>query len=449
MARGQRNLLEQSERPEGPWIPSFSSRTEWADLAAPALRQEVRGDAQTPSMTAVVAGGAMAVDFGGRTVPGQQAWVDAAEERLELGPERLLLTALAAPDLHALADTVLQGVPHHAVAFGWRGGRVRLFLNAETALPTAVELTRAYPHDMFWALWGDVIRTTLYSLWTLEPGGRLYPRQWDERWGGWPYRQTLVDTLAFTGRPEAAALAIPDSVRALYEAFNAPTVEDAPFGSPNQPAVEPAPGVVVVPGWWHVALVRQPDGVVILEAPISSGYSARAMEEAARRFPGVPVKAVVTTSDAWPHVGGIREYVARGVPVYALDRNAPLLGRVVASSRTSHPDALARSPRPLDLHPVERAEQLGTGPNRIVLAPVRGESGERMMLAYLPEHRLLYASDLVQRRRDGTFWQPAYLLEVVRAVRREGWSVDRVFAMHLSPIPWSEIEAAAGPLGQR
>jgi hypothetical protein len=30
------------------------------------------------------------------------------------------------------------------------------------------------------------------------------------------------------------------------------------------------------------------------------------------RYPGVKVKAVVTTSDAWPHLGGVREYVARG-----------------------------------------------------------------------------------------------------------------------------------------
>jgi hypothetical protein len=38
--------------------------------------------------------------------------------------------------------------------------------------------------------------------------------------------------------------------------------------------------------------------------------------------PGKRVKAVITTSTAYPHFGGLREYVARGIPVYAADVNA-------------------------------------------------------------------------------------------------------------------------------
>ena len=51
-----------------------------------------------------------------------------SRERLELGPERLLLTAAAAPDLHYTAAETLRSTAHSVVAFAWNG---------TTALPAA------------------------------------------------------------------------------------------------------------------------------------------------------------------------------------------------------------------------------------------------------------------------------------------------------------------------
>ena len=73
---------------------------------------------------------------------------------------------------------------------------------------------------------------------------------------------------------------------------------------------------------------------------------------------------------------------------------------------------------------------------------MRTESGERMMMVYFPEHKLLYGSDLVQQRRDSSFFMPGYLSELLEAVRREKLAVNGVFAMHTGLTPWNEIEAA-------
>ena len=54
------------------------------------------------------------------------------------------------------ADVELQGVPHHVVSWRWEGAPARLFLNAATGLPTAVEVVRAFPYSTFWGVWGDV-----------------------------------------------------------------------------------------------------------------------------------------------------------------------------------------------------------------------------------------------------------------------------------------------------
>jgi hypothetical protein len=448
---GHRNLLEQSERPEGPWIAAYEQVDELRDLAKGRVRQSYQqryyGAPEWWGYTRLLSDGVAAMARGERMGPGRRA--DAAElgEPLALGPERVLLTALDAADLRAAADTTVHGVPHHVAVFGWRGARVRLFLNAHTSLPTAVETLRAEPDDPFWGVWGDVARRTYFSMWEVQPGGVRYPRQWDVQWNGYPSRSFSVTKVDLAAAAPDDSFAVTPQVREAYtRAAAAPDARRVRLGEgfpgrPAEPAVNVADGVVVLPGRWYAALVRQADGVVILEAPISPEYSAQVLAEAARRFPGVPVKAVVSTSDAWPHVGGVPEYVARGVPVYALDLNRPLLERLAAAPFTLAPDSLARAPRAAEFREVSGRMTIGSGPNRIELVPARGEGSERMLLAYLPGRRLLYASDLLQKMPDGSFFTVEYPLEVAEAVRRERLDVDTVFAMHLSPIPFCDVTA--------
>jgi hypothetical protein len=160
----------------------------------------------------------------------------------------------------------------------------------------------------------------------------------------------------------------------------------------------------------------------------------------------VPIKAVVTTSDAWPHISGIREYVAAGIPVYALDLNVSILSRFVKAPHTLAPDRLQKQPKAPLFRPVTSKTVIGTGDTRIELFPVRGEIGERMMLAWLPGAKVLYSSDMIQRASPGRaapFFMPLMLMEVETAAAREGVSgIERVFGMHLTPTPWSEVLAA-------
>jgi hypothetical protein len=185
--------------------------------------------------------------------------------------------------------------------------------------------------------------------------------------------------------------------------------------------------------------VKQDDGVVIIEAPISSGYSAQVIAEVERRFPGAKIKAAISTSDAWPHLGGIREYVARGIPLYILDINQPIINRILNAAFKTHSDRLAKNPIKADLRIVSSKTVIGNGNNCLELYPIRTESGERMLMVYLPETKLLYGADLVQPQADGTFFMPQYLSELQAAVKREGLVVERVFAIHAPVIEWSKI----------
>jgi hypothetical protein len=127
--------------------------------------------------------------------------------------------------------------------------------------------------------------------------------------------------------------------------------------------------------------------------------------------------------------------------VYILDLNRPLLQRLVASPRHSHPDLLAQAPRQPKWDIVSQKLQVGVGANRMELYPLRGASTERQYMVYFPQHKLLYASDTLALNADGSLYAPELMREVMDAVKRENLEVTTVFAMHQEPVPWSQMTA--------
>lgn len=433
-----RNELEQSERPEGPYIVENDQVEEWRDLQYKAWKQVAKLHvAMQPEfvLASVVSEGAAARTFNGQPFPASGEQVQEAGEALALSPERVLITALDSSDLHRLPDLTLQGVPHQLVEFTWEASPVRIYLNGDTHLPTAVEWVAAYPYGIFWSIWGDVTTRVYYSFWWLQ-NGIHYPLQADIVRNGLPDRTVTVLKLDFSPSPGNDAFAIPAKTRTAFGKVEKRTIDDR---APSATASELAPGVVFIPGAWNTTIVRQSDGLVILEAPISSGYSTKVIQIAERKFPGIEIKAVITTSDSWPHIGGLREYVARGIPVYVLDRTVPLIERFLHSPRTRYPDSLARTARPVEFRPVSSKTVIGTGSNRMEIYPIHGETSERQMMVYFPEHHLLYGSDPFQELEDGKLFYPQTVFELKSAVEREHLAVERFFMMHIGPTPWSKV----------
>ena len=80
------------------------------------------------------------------------------------------------------------------------------------------------------------------------------------------------------------------------------------------------------------------------------------------------------------------------------------------------------------------------------LYPIRGETSERQMMVFFPEHHLLYGSDPFQLSEDGSFFYPQTVKEMTAAVAREHLEVDNDFMMHIGLRPWADLakaEAAA------
>ena len=451
-AVGHTNLLEQSERPEGPWIITYEEITHLRDLENKRLRETTQSLRSVNNMeTTLVESDGIAVKTvisNGRAGAPRPAPADL--EWYGFSPERILLNALEAPSISAEGKQVmLQGVAHNVLTFEWQKVPVRLFINCYTNLPTAVEYVRAYPYSIgflnngFWSSWGDVTTRIYFSDWTLEAGGIRYPHQWNVERNNQPYKTFTITELEFNVPLAPDSFPVPENIRAAYEKRKDVKFDEYKtygLGRPDKPSTEIKPGVVFIPGSFNVTLIKQIDGIIIIEAPIASGYSAKVISEVEKRFPKTPIKAVISTSDAYPHLGGIREYAARNIPIYALDLNRPLLERMIAAPRINFPDALALKPQKPKFKVVSDKTIIGEGTNRIEIFPVRGESGERMLMVYFPEHKLLYGGDLIQSATaDGTFILPQYLSELADAVEREKLSIETVYAMHTDPFPWNRL----------
>jgi hypothetical protein len=445
---GYRNMLEQSERPEGPYLVEFHELSELHDHAQHALRRQLQvrvPPSDSYTLTTVVAHGVAMQAFGERQMPGSSQDPQLAAEALALSPERALLTALDAPDTHREADTVMNGVPHDVVAFTLDGAQARLYLSQYTHLPTAVDYAGPAARSAYAAYLGDVVQRTSWGFWRLDRSGLRYPMQWDIQINGMPDRALMLRSLKVDLPYDPALMAVPEAVAARFDPQRPPRdPATIPLGAKK---TEIAPGILLIEATWNVTIVDQGDGLVVIEAPFSSAYSAKVLADIATRYPGKPVKAVVTTSDSWPHLAGIREYVARGIPVYALDLSEPIVRRTLRASYARDPDTLQRAPRNADLHLVAARTVIGSGPNRIELYPIRGAAAERQMMAWLPGTRLLYGSDPFQRDANG-YNNPQAVSELLQAAAREHLDVDRFFMMHLAtPAPFSELRAVKGSEG--
>ncbi len=425
-------LMEQSYR-QAPFITSYERDHVTLDFAGARARTDAHGiwpesdlnEAESDSvLIATPAGG---VYHGARgDSPCSKADLERTREQLALSPTRALLTALAAQDLRYAPSEVLRDTEHTVLAFTWNGHPVHLALNRFNHLPGAVEVSARFSD--FWYYWGEVAQRTYWDNWRYVEGITYPSNQVIERNGAlWSSAQAL--DIRFNTPLSEADFAM--DAKAVAQSAGSSGWE-RPFSTAK--ATPLAPGIDLYQGSWNTTLVHQDDGVVILETPVSEGFTRGIFAEAARKYPGAKVTAVLMTSDSWPHVGGLRYDVLAGAPLYVLDLNVPLLKRLLSAS-----PATAR--HPVTWRILSGRQSLGTGENRMELYPLRGASTERQYMVYFPARQLLYASDTLVMNANHTLYDPQLMHEVRQAVEREHLNVRTVYAMHEGPTPWADVIA--------
>jgi hypothetical protein len=441
--------LTDSDHPEGPYLVNPTEATRYIDFAHQQLVSQLdirspNGDEQIATVIYRSGDSEMRSTYNGRTIPTQL--MPSPQNWSLSNPISALRTAYEAPDLQIVGSSILYGAPHTLLRFIHDAQPITLEVNDYNGYVDSITERLCAPYSIALSVWGDYESRYVFGDWRLEKGGLHYPFLSTNYFNG--ILQEVDEVKDLEVNPQASALApLANSPVDPQGVRNPGSVDDIPLSDQRQPAngnpgigpVEIAPGVLQIPGNWYTTVVRQQDGLVIIDAPISSGYSRQVIEEAELRFPGLPIKAVITSTSYWWHFAGIREYAAQGVPIYVLDVNERLIRSALTAPHISHPDDLVRSHKTLKLITVSKATTIGKGADQIVVYPIRSATGQ-MMMTWMPKSHILYTAEMAQPLGPNhTFHFPQSLWELVEGVKNYQLPVQKIIGMHMSPTPWSVL----------
>jgi glyoxylase-like metal-dependent hydrolase (beta-lactamase superfamily II) len=327
------------------------------------------------------------------------------------------------------------------------GARVKRAANGTTrvsfelgGIPYEGELDAAYDllrvsTFMDSAVLGDTPIEFRYSAYRDFDGVR-FPAVIERRVAGLPWYQLTVSHVRVNS---AAPFDVPEVI--------------ASNPSPSMASIEVtelAPGLLLFGGGSHNSvIVEQRRGIVVIEAPLGEERSRSVIAEIRKRFPGKRIQAVINTHAHFDHAGGLRTFVAEGVPVITQQRNAAYYRRAWAAPRTLNPDRLAKSSRAPELqgfegrrvldderHPLEIHEILGSGHN------------DAFAMVYLPKDRVLVEGDAWTPTPPGSrppdSVNPLWI-NLDDNIRRLGLDVDRIAPLHGAVQTLAGLRAAIAP----
>jgi hypothetical protein len=303
-------------------------------------------------------------------------------------------------------------------------GEQRLFLDPKTGFPVKLEFEEKH------YLWGQRHIEYVYSNWILMNGLMMPGSSFRLADGQNEISQTFghaeliaSDTAPSSTLPEQAGQP-PDSLPRFLQPID-PTVTQ----------VGPHTYLLSNPGYTE-AVTEIRNEVFLFDAAQGEERARKDAAAIAKLFPNSHEVTVVVTDLAWPHVAGVRYWVANGATIIAHKASRDFLQTVVDRRWTAAPDLLEQRRKAARLNFVGIDNSYDLANHSISLHPIDGIGSEVALLAYLTQDHFLWASDYIQTVDEPT----SYASEVWTAVQRDGLHPERTAAEHLRLTPWTRIE---------
>ena len=265
-----------------------------------------------------------------RPIPGDVMQTLVRDGRTEAGRLQIWMTPhgflkAAAANKVSITPAQLEGRTVQAVSFAV-GGRMLTAYISDQHLVERIATRVANP------LLGDMSVETTFSNYK-DSAGVKFPTHIVQRQGGHP----TLDVMVADVRPNAGTAGLAGT------GGRGP----APAPSVKTDLEKIADGVWFLTGGAPMSvLVEFSDHVVIIEAPQDDARTEATIAAVKRAMPTKPIRYVVNTHHHFDHSGGLRGYVAEGIPILTHEKNKPYFERILSSPFTLEPDRLARSPRP-------------------------------------------------------------------------------------------------------
>lgn len=416
----------QSDRTYPPFFSAISTQETWFDVGTRVLRIEERITFPGTNPTAL----SVSVDDGQYAQLMRGDSITAIHRRQAvsrpLDAWAVIADWSAAHDVRVVGREVYRDYPRVVLARRTGEGAQRLFVDEKSGYPVKLEFEE--PHY----LWGQRHVEYVWSNW-VSSGGVAYP--------GAAFR--LVDGELESSRTNGSC--------ELVRREDAPSL--TPPVAPAEPPLElpsflqPLPPTAshVADNVWMISNRGYNEVVALVGNEIflfdSTQGEARARQDddlIHTLIPGSHKVNVVVTDLAWPHIAGLRYWVAKGATVISHRASRTFLQAVVDRQWTEAPDLLERTrtngaSRQLNFVEVNDSIDLGNGALRLI--SIDGVASEVALMAYLPVSRFLWASDFIQ-----TVEEPSqYAKEVAAAVSRANIEPQRVAAEHLPITSWETV----------
>lgn len=301
-----------------------------------------------------------------------------------------------------------------------------LYLDPSSGLPVQYELEV----NDFSGLWGRQLVAYVYSNW-VKVGEAQYPMA--------SFR--LVDGEVNVTRVAAPlpADSVPPAAPAITDTTDMRQVSTPPSPAPDTVRVAANTWLLRTRFYTNVVtLVR--DTVFILDAQYTGEERARQDSTwIAKLFPGRHPLVLVVSDLAWPHIAGVRSWVAMGATVVAHQSTKAFLTRVVEHRWTAAPDLLEKRRGRARFTFVAVNDSLALAGGAVRVYPINGIGSEGSLMTWIPGERFLYAGDYVQGLTGPSM---AYAAEVAAAAERVRATPERFAAMHMGLTAWADLQKA-------
>jgi len=330
---------------------------------------------------------------------------------------------LAATDVRVEGQCVYRDYPRIVLTRRGARGPERLFLDPKSGYPT--KLDRVEPHY----LWGQRHVEYVYSTWQRVGSAHLPGGSFRLEDGLTTIARTFGKT-RLAPRDSAPSLTVP--ARDEPMAFARPV-----FLRPTRPdTVRVSSSTFLLRNRGYTeAVTLQRDTVFVFDATQGDERVKEDSAWIASLFPGRHPIVVVVTDLAWPHVAGVRAWVARGATIASHRAARSFLSDVVNRRWTLSPDLLERRRATARLRFRAVDDSLTLAGGAITVLPIDGAASEVALIAFVRPDRFLWASDFIQNVSAPT----QYLDEVTAAVTRVGVRPLMVAAEHAPLIAWERL----------
>jgi len=341
-----------------------------------------------------------------------------------LNPWNVIADWAASGDARFAGSEEYRDYPRIVLARTTLDGELRLFVDSKTGFPLKLDLQETH------YLWGQRHIEYLYTNWTLS-GGVMVPGSSFRLADGKTEISQTVGDVEIIAHDAAPLLSLPEGPGQSADALPL-------FLQPLElKVVQVGPNTYLLsnPGYTE-AVTQIGNEIFLFDATQGEGRARKDAEAIARLFPGKYKLTVVVTDLAWPHVAGVRYWVANGATIIAHKAARGFLQSVVDRRWTLAPDLLEQRRKTANLKFVGVDGPYSTLGGAVSLHPIDGIGSEVALMGYFVADRFLWASDYIQTVAEPT----SYTSEVWLATQRDGLRPERTAAEHLPLTPWPKIQ---------